>query len=132
MNSSKTLTSAQRDALLDTLQLRFGAHPKRHDGIQWSAVQTRLEQHPEKLWSLSEMEATGGEPDVIGRDSKTGEYLFCDCSPESPNGRRSACYDRAALESRKEHKPKTSAMEMALAMEIEMLTEEQYRNLQKL
>ena len=103
-----------------------------HKGLEWVKVQARLEANPEKLWSVNEMERTGGEPDVIGRDSQTGEYILCDCSAESPKGRRSLCYDREALESRKEFKPENNAMDMAAAMGIELLTEEQYRELQKL
>ena len=104
----------------------------RHKGLEWAKVQAKLEANAEKLWSLNEMESTGGEPDVVGHDKKTGEYIFFDCSAESPKGRRSICYDREALEARKEHKPKNSAMDMAAAMGIELLTEEQYRELQKL
>ena len=122
----------QRDALLRTLSARFEQNMNRHRGLQWAAVQARLEANPEKLRALHEMERTGGEPDVVGRDKKTGEYLFYDCSAESPKGRRSVCYDREALEARKEHKPKTSAIEMASAMGIEILTEAQYRELQTL
>jgi len=104
----------------------------RHEGVEWDKVEAKLEANPAKLWSLSEMERTGGEPDVVGSDKKTGEYIFYDCSAESPKGRRSVCYDRAALEARKEHKPADSAIDMAAAMGIEILTEEQYRALQKL
>ncbi len=104
----------------------------RHKGLEWAKIQARLEANPEKLWSLNEMEMTGGEPDVIGHDKQTGEYIFCDCSAESPKGRRSVCYDREALEARKEHKPKTSAVDMATIMGIEILSEEQYRELQTL
>src|SRR5512140_531131 len=104
----------------------------RHKGLEWAQVQTKLEAHAEKLWSLSEMERTGGEPDVVGHDKKTGEYIFYDCSAESPQGRRSLCYDREALESRKEHKPANSAVEMAAAMGVDLLTEDQYRELQNL
>ena len=104
----------------------------RHEHLQWAEVQARLEANPQKLWSLSEMERTGGEPDVVGQDKATGEYIFCDCSAESPKGRRSACYDREALDARKEAKPKSNAVDMAAAMGIELLTEEQYRELQKL
>jgi hypothetical protein len=118
--------------LLNTLKARFDKNPNRHEGLDWAKVQATLEAHPKKLWSLGEMERTGGEPDVIGRDQKTGEYLLVDCSPETPKGRTSLCYDREALDSRKEHKPKSSAMEMAAAMGIELLTEEQYRELQDL
>ena len=122
----------QSGELLRTLNTRFEKNMNRHKGLEWAKVQARLVANPEKLRSLSEMEKTGGEPDVIGYDKKTGEYIFCDCSSESPKGRRSLCYDREALESRKEHKPKGSAIEMAAAMDIELLTEEQYRELQKL
>lgn len=126
------LSPGQREALLKTLKDRFGKNMARHGGIEWAKVQAKLEANAEKLWSLNEMERTGGEPDVVGHDSKTGEYSFYDCSAESPSGRRSLCYDREALESRKEHKPKDSAIAMAAAMGIELLTEEQYRELQKL
>lgn len=132
MNAKKELSSEQYDTLLQTLKTRFEKNTNRHEDLSWSNVQKKLEASPVKLWSLHEMESTGGEPDVTDFDKKTDEYIFCDCSPESPAGRRSVCYDRAALDSRKEHKPKTSAMEMADAMGIEMLTEEQYRELQKL
>jgi hypothetical protein len=126
------LPSEQRGALLRTLKARFEKHMKRHQGLQWTAVEARLEGNPERLYSLNEMERTGGEPDVIGHDKKTGEYVFYDCSAESPKGRRSVCYDREALEARKEHKPKNSATDMAAAMAIEILTEAQYRELQTL
>ncbi|MBL7961092.1 DUF4256 domain-containing protein [bacterium] len=126
------LSPEQRDELLRTLKTRFEKNMNRHKGIEWAKVQAKLETHTEKLWPLHEMERTGGEPDVVGHDKKTGEYIFYDCSPESPAGRRSFCYDREALESRKEHKPKNNAMDMADAMGIELLTEEQYRELQKL
>lgn len=132
MPKAKELKAKQREELLSALQARFEKNMNRHKGIDWAKVQTNLEAHPEKLWSLNEMERTGGEPDVVGYDKKTGEYIFCDCSAESPSGRRSVCYDREALESRKEHKPKDSAIGMAAAMGIELLTEEQYRELQKL
>jgi hypothetical protein len=128
----KKLSPEHREELLGALQTRFEQNMNRHKGFQWSKVQAKLEADPEKLWSLSEMERTGGEPDVVGQDRKSGEFLFFDCSAESPDGRRSICYDRAALESRKEHKPKNSAMDMAAAMGVELLTEEQYRELQKL
>lgn len=131
-STKKKLSPAQREELLGTLKSRFEKHMKRHKGLEWASVQTRLEAHPEKLWTLNEMEKTGGEPDVIALDKKTGEYIFYDCSAESPPGRRSFCYDREALQSRKENKPKNSAMDMAAAMGIEMLTEEQYRELQRL
>lgn len=131
-NVKKDLPAKQRGELLSTLKARFEKNMNRHKGVDWARVQARLEANPEKLWSLNEMETTGGEPDVVGHDQKTGEYIFYDCSAESPKGRRSICYDREALEARKEHKPKDSAMDMANAMRIEMLTEEQYRQLQKL
>jgi hypothetical protein len=126
------LTPAQRADLLGTLRARFEKNPNRHKGLEWGKVLARLERADEKLWSLHEMERTGGEPDVVGFDKKTGEYIFYDCSAESPAGRRSLCYDRQGLESRKEIKPVDSAMDMAAAMGIEILTEEQYRDLQKL
>lgn len=127
-----TLSAEQHEQLLKTLKARFEKNMHRHRGLDWSSVQARLEAHPDKLWSLNEMERTGGEPDVVGYDSETGEYLFDDCSPESPGGRRSLCYDREAREARKEHKPQSSALEMAAAMGIELLTEEEYRKLQEL
>src|SRR6516162_2215388 len=127
-----TLSKKQREEILKALQARFENNMNRHKGLQWAKVQTKLETNAEKLWSLSEMERTGGEPDVVGHDKKSGEYIFCDCSEESPKGRRSVCYDREALEARKEHKPKNDAVDMATAMGIELLTEEQYRELQKL
>jgi hypothetical protein len=126
------LSRAQGEDLLGTLKARFEKHPNRHAGLQWNKVEARLQAHPDKLWSLGEMERTGGEPDVVGFDKKTGEYLFVDCCAESPKGRRSACYDREALDSRKEHKPEGNAMDMAAAMGVALLTEEQYRDLQKL
>lgn len=125
-----TLPPAQREELLETLQARFESHPDRHQGISWDEVRTRLKAKPAKLRSLHEMEVSGGEPDVVGRDAKSGEFLFVDCSPETPKGRTSVCFDREALESRKEHKPKDSAVEMAAAMGIELLDEAQYRELQ--
>lgn len=128
----KKLTPPQREELLGTLQDRFRRNANRHQGLDWAKVLARLDADPEKLWSLQEMERTGGEPDVVGRDGKTGEFLFFDCAPETPKGRRSICYDRAALEARKEHKPKDSAMDMAKDMGIELLTEAQYRELQEL
>lgn len=128
----KELPLKQREELLATLKARFKKNMKRHKGLQWTKVHARLESKTEKLWSLHEMERTGGEPDVIGHDKKTGEYIFYDCSQESPNGRRSICYDDEALQSRKEHKPKNSALQMAADMGIKLLTEEQYRELQKL
>ena len=126
------LSSKDRQVLLDSLRARFEMNMNRHKGIQWEKVLARLEASPERLWSLNQMEETGGEPDVVGVDKKSGEYIFCDCSAESPKGRRSICYDHEALESRKEHKPKDSAIGMAEDMGIEILTEEQYRDLQKL
>lgn len=130
--TTRNLSPSEREELLATLSARFNQNPKRHAGIEWSAVKARLDAPPEKLWSLHRMELTGGEPDVVGQDPATGEYLFFDCSAESPRGRVSVCYDREGLESRKEHKPETSAMDMAAAMGIEMLTEAQYRSLQEL
>jgi hypothetical protein len=130
--TKKTLSAEQRGKLLATLQTRFEKNPGRHKGIAWAKVQARLEAQAEKLWSLGEMENTGGEPDVVGQDARTGAYVFFDCSPESPKGRVSLCYDRAALDARKEFKPKGSAMEMAAAMGVELLTEDQYRELQTL
>jgi len=128
----KQLSPKQKEELLTTLKTRFGKNGNRHKGIEWAKVQVRLEANTEKLWSLNEMETTGGEPDVVGYDKKTGEYMFYDCSTESPKGRRSFCYDREALESRKEFKPKNSAVNAATSMGIELLTEEQYRELQQL
>lgn len=128
----KELSSKQREELLTRLKARFEKNMNRHQGLEWAKVQVRLETRPEKLWSLSEMESTGGEPDVVGQDKQTGEYVFYDCSPESPKGRTSLCYDREAQDSRKEHKPKSSAMDMAAAMGAELLTEEQYQDLQRL
>jgi hypothetical protein len=130
--SKKTLSPSLRDEFLQTLEARFENYKNRHQGLAWAKVQARLEANPGKLWSLHEMERTGGEPDVVGHDNKTGEIIFFDCSAESPQGRRSVCYDRKGLESRKEHKPKNNAIDMAAAMGIELLTEEQYRELQKL
>jgi hypothetical protein len=130
--TKKELSPEQREELLKALKARFEKNMNRHKGLEWAKVQARLEANAEKLWSLSEMEKTGGEPDVVGHDKKTGEYIFFDCSAESPKGRTSVCYDREALDSRKEHKPKNSAMDMAAAMGIELLTEEQYQELQKL
>jgi hypothetical protein len=131
-SNKKELSPEQREELLRTLKARFEKNMNRHKGLEWAKVQARLEANTEKMWSLHEMERTGGEPDVVGQDKMAGEYIFYDCSAESPKGRRSVCYDRAALESRKEHKPKDSAVDMATAMGIELLTEEQYRELQKL
>jgi hypothetical protein len=132
MPRAKDLKAKQREELLGALKARFEKNLNRHKGLAWAKVQARLEAHPEKLWSLNEMERTGGEPDVVGYDKKTGEYIFYDCSAESPQGRRSLCYDREALESRKEFKPKDTALDLAAAMGSELLTEEQYRELQKL
>src|SRR5499426_2201603 len=131
-SNKKQLSPQQREELLRALKVRFEKNTNRHKGLEWAKVQAKLEANIEKLWSLNGMERTGGEPDVVGHDKKTGEYIFYDCSAESPKGRRSLCYDREALESRKEHKPKDSAMDMASAMGIELLTEGQYRELQKL
>ena len=131
-SNKRELSPKQSKELLKALQARFEKNMNRHKGLEWPEVKAKLEANAEKLWSLSEMEKTGGEPDVVGQDKKTGEYIFYDCSAQSPKGRRSLCYDREALESRKEHKPKNSAMDMAAAMGIELLTEEQYRELQKL
>ena len=130
--AKRNLSSAQREELLSTLKDRFEKNMNRHKGLDWAKVQARLEADTEKLWSLNEMESTGGEPDVVGHDNKTDAYVFYDCSTESPKGRRSICYDRAALDARKENKPKDSAMDMAAAIGVELLTEEQYRELQKL
>jgi Protein of unknown function (DUF4256) len=132
VKTKKQLSPEQREALLRALQARFEKNMNRHEVVQWEKVKAKLEANTENLWSLSEMERTGGEPDVIGHDKKTGEYIFYDCSAESPIGRRSVCYDREALLSRKEHKPADSAIDMAAAMGIELLTEAQYRELQKL
>ncbi|MES2652960.1 MAG: DUF4256 domain-containing protein [Bacteroidota bacterium] len=128
---SKELSSVQREELLATLKARFQHNINRHEGIEWAKVQAKLEKNAEKLWVLDEMEITGGEPDVVGYDKETDEYVFYDCSAESPKGRRSICYDHEALEARKEHKPGNSAMQMAADMGVEVLTEEQYRNLQR-
>jgi hypothetical protein len=131
-SNKKDLSPEKREELLRALKARFEKNMNRHRGLEWANVQARLVANAEKLWSLSEMERTGGEPDVVGHDKKTGEYIFYDCSAESPKGRRSVCYDREALESRKEHKPKDNAIDMADAIGIELLMEEQYRELQKL
>jgi len=131
-SNKKNLSPEQCEQLLRALKARFEKNMNRHKGLEWAQVQAKLEANTEKLWSLSEMEITGGEPDVVGHDKKTAEYIFYDCSAESPKGRRSFCYDREALESRKEHKPENNAIDMAAAMRIELLTEEQYRELQKL
>jgi hypothetical protein len=131
-SNKKKLSPSQSEELLNTLKVRFQKNMNRHKGIDWTKVQAKLEANAEKLWSLDDMETTGGEPDVVGYDKKTGEYIFYDCSAESPKGRRSICYDGDALASRKEHKPADSAVEMATAMGIELLTEEEYRALQEL
>lgn len=132
MNTKKQLTPKQGEILLATAKARFENNIGRHKGLEWKKVEAKLKANPEKLWSLNEMERTGGEPDVVGLDAKTGEYLFYDCSVETPTGRRNACYDREAQESRKENKPKNNAVDMADDMGISILTEEEYRNLQKL
>lgn len=131
-SSKKELAAKQREELLGRLKARFEKNLSRHKGVDWINVQAKLEANAGKLWSLHEMESTGGEPDVVGHDKNTGEYIFFDCSAESPKDRRSFCYDREALDSRKEHKPKNSAVDMANAMGVELLTEQQYRELQKL
>jgi Protein of unknown function (DUF4256) len=131
-SNKKELSPKQREELLSALKDRFEKNMNRHKGLEWAKVQAKLEANAEKLWSLSEMERTGGEPDVVGHDKKTGEYVFYDCSAESPKGRTSVCYDREGLESRKEHRPKNTAMDMAAAMGVELLTEDQYLELQKL
>jgi hypothetical protein len=132
VKARKALSQEQREELLRALKVRFERNMNRHEGVDWAGVKAKLEASPEKLWSLSEMEGTGGEPDVVGHDKKRGEYVFFDCSPESPKGRRSFCYDREALDFRKEDKPKNSATDMAAAMGIDLLTEEHYGELQKL
>jgi len=131
-SNKKELSPEQREQLLRALKVRFEKNMNRHKGLEWAQAQAKLGANPEKLWSLNEMERTGGEPDVVGQDKKTGEYIFYDCAAESPKGRRSLCYDREALESRKENKPKGGALDMAAAIGVELLTEEQYRALQKL
>ena len=131
MQKAKDMQAKQREELLRALKARFEKHMNRHKGLEWAKVKAKLEANTKKLWSLNEMERTGGEPDVVGHDKKTGEYMFFDCSAESPKGRRSVCYDREGLESRKEHKPGNNAIDMAAAMGIELLTEEQYRELQR-
>ncbi|GAB3800557.1 DUF4256 domain-containing protein [Spirosoma humi] len=128
----KSLSIEEGQELISTLKARFEKNTNRHAGMQWTPIAAKLQAAPDKLASLYEMEKTGGEPDVIGQDEKTGEYLFCDCSPESPKGRRSVCYDRQAQESRKEHKPETNAVDMAAAMGVDLLTQDQYRALQQL
>ena len=131
-SDTKELSPEKREELLRALKARFEKNMNHHKGLQWAKVQVKLEANSEKLWSLNEMEKTGGEPDVVGQDKKTGEYIFFDCSAESPKGRRSLCYDRKALDERKEHKPENSVLDVAAAMGIELLTEEQYRELQEL
>lgn len=131
-NAKKELLPEQKAELIRVLKIRFDRNMNRHKGIDWASVQKRLEIHPEKLWSVNEMESTGGEPDIVGHDEKTGEYIFYDCSSESPAGRRNLCYDREGQLSRKEFRPENNAVDMAAAMGIEILTEEQYRELQKL
>jgi hypothetical protein len=131
-SSKKDQSPEKREELLGALKARFERNMNRHKGLEWAQVQAKLEANVERLWSLNQMERTGGEPDVIGRDNKTGEYVFCDCSAESPKGRRSLCYDREALDSRKENKPENNAVDLAANMGIELLTEEQYRAFQKL
>lgn len=132
MQRAKEMKANEREELISVLKTRFEKNLNRHEGLEWAKIYAKLEANPEKLWSLSEMERTGGEPDVVGRDKKTGEYIFYDCSAESPKGRRSVCYDREGQESRKEHKPGNNAIDMAASMGIELLTEEQYRELQRL
>jgi hypothetical protein len=132
MENKKELSPEQREELISALKARFEKNMNRHKGLGWAQLQAKLEADFEKLWSLHEMERTGGEPDVVGHDHKTGEYIFYDCSAESPGGRRSVCYDREGLESRKENKPENNAVDMAASLGIELLTEEQYRELQKL
>jgi hypothetical protein len=132
MENKKELSPEQHEELIRVLKIRFEKYMNRHKGLEWTKLKKKLEADTEKLWSLNEMERTGGEPDVVGYDKKTDEYIFYDCSAESPKGRRSLCYDREALELRKEHKPENSAIDMAAAIGIELLTEEQYRELQKL
>jgi uncharacterized protein DUF4256 len=131
-SNKKKLAPEQREELLRALKARFEQNMNRHKGLEWAKIQAKLEANTEKLWSLNEMERTGGAPDVVGHDKKTGEYIFYDCSAESPSGRRSLCYDREALEARKEHKPKNNAIDMAAAIGVELLSEEQYRELQRL
>ncbi|MGE6486923.1 DUF4256 domain-containing protein [Paenisporosarcina sp. NPDC076898] len=132
MNPTKTLSSEEQNILLETLQKRFEKHAERHEGINWQDVQSKLEDSPEKLWSLNEMEQTGGEPDVIGYDEEALKYIFCDCAKESPKERRSFCFDRAALDARKKFKPENTAVDVAAEIGIELLNEEQYRHLQTL
>ena len=132
VKTKKQLSAKQREELMGVLKARFEKNTERHEGLDWAKVKARLDASADKLWSLNEMETTGGEPDVVGHDKKTGEYIFYDCSAESPKGRRSVCYDREALNSRKEHKPQNSAMDLAAAIGVEILTEQEYRELQKL
>jgi len=132
MHRAKDMNEKQRETLLSVLKVRFEKNMNRHKGLEWAKVRSKLEANTDKLWSLNEMERTGGEPDVVGRDEKTGEYVFCDCSAESPKGRRNVCYDREGQEARKAFKPEDNAVDMAAAMGIELLTEEQYRELQEL
>ena len=132
MKNSKIISSEQKNELIDLLRIRFEKNTNRHKNVKWNDVLSKLESKPEKLWSLNEMEKTGGEPDVVGLDEKTGEYIFMDCSAESPKGRRSVCYDREGLDSRKEYKPENNAIDMATEMGIEILSEEHYRELQQL
>lgn len=132
LENEKQLSPEQREELLKTLKVRFEKNMNRHNDIEWVKIEKKLESNPEKLWSLNEMERTGGEPDVVDFDSKSGEYIFCDCSAESPKGRRSICYDREALESRKEFKPENNVIDMAVTMGIELFSEDQYRKLQQL
>ncbi|MCZ8538282.1 DUF4256 domain-containing protein [Paenisporosarcina quisquiliarum] len=132
MSPTKTLSTEEQNMLLETLQKRFEKHTERHEGVNWQDVKAKLEARPEKLWSLNEMERTGGEPDVIGYDEEAGEYLYCDCAKESPKERRSLCFDRAALEARKKFKPENTAVDVASEIGIELLNEEQYRQLQTL
>lgn len=132
VSDNKELAPKQREALLSTLKARFAKNMNRHQGLEWSQVQARLEANPAKLWALNEMERTGGEPDVVDQDNKTGEYVLYDCAAETPKGRVSVCYDREGLESRKEHRPGNTAVDLATAMGIELLTEEQYMELQEL
>ncbi|MBS1502696.1 MAG: DUF4256 domain-containing protein [Bacteroidetes bacterium] len=131
IKDNKSLPPDRQAELLSTLKIRFEKHTSRHKGLEWSGVQAKLEANPEKLWSLDDMEITGGEPDVVGYDKSTGEYIFYDCSPESPKGRRNLCYDREALDARKQFKPANSAVDVAAEMGIELLTEEQYHELQQ-
>ena len=131
MNAVKEISSEQREGLISTLKTRFEKNMNRHTDLEWAHVQEKMAANPEKMWSLNEMERTGGEPDVVGRDEETGEYIFFDCAAESPDGRRSVCYDREAQESRKANKPENNAIDMAADMGITLLTEEQYRTLQK-